>query len=135
MGAPHGTEQPSAAGGNENERQLCDALAGDAKLHVEDVQHGVAIVAVPRTGHDLSTLRDDSHRIESTIRQHGPETGPGPEACGLFAIARLPSVDVSVAEGTNSMRILMTTSNSAEVKDLRRLAREQVSSMKASKGR
>ena len=135
MGAPHGPEQPGATGGNESEHQLCDALANDAKLHVEDVQHGVAIVAVPRTGHDISAIRDDSHRIESGIHQHGAE-GPGPEACGLFAIGRLPSVNVSVTEGTNSMRIVMTTSNPAEVKDLRRIAREQVGSMKApSRGR
>jgi hypothetical protein len=135
MGAPPGAPAPGAAGGNESEHHLCDALANDAKLHVEDVQHGAAIVAVPRTGHDISAIRDDSHRIESTLRQHGAE-GPGPEACGLFAIGRLPSVSVSVTEGANSMRIVMTTSNPAEVRDLRRIAREQVSSMKTpSRGR
>ena len=127
--APRPTEQPSTMGAGESERQLCDALAGDAKLHVEDVQQGVAIVAVPRTGHDLSTVRDDSHRIESVMHQHGPATGPGPEACGLFVIARLPDVNVAVGEGSNSMRIVMTTSNGAEVKDLRRIAREQVGAM------
>ena len=129
-GAPHEGEPPSAAGGNESERQLCDALASDAKLHVEDVQHGAAIVAVPRTGHDVSAIRDDSHRIEGVMhQQHGAEIGP--EACGLFAIGRLPSVNVSVVEGSNAMRIVMTTTNPAEVKDLRRIARDQVTSMKA----
>ena len=88
-----------------------------------------AIVAVPRTGHDLSAIRDEAHRIESTMHQHTPEAGPGPEACGLFTIARLPNVNVATIEGKNAVRILMTTSNPAEVKDLRRIAREQVSTM------
>jgi hypothetical protein len=131
--APPEAAPPPSAGGGESERQMCDAFAGDAKLHVEDVQHGVAIVAVPRKGHDVSALRDDTHRLESAMRRAGPATGPGPESCGLFAISHLPSVNVSVVEGANAMRLLMTTTNTAEVKDLRRLAREEVGSL--SKGK
>ena len=72
------SRRPPAAG--ESERQLCDALAGDAKLHVEDVQHGVAIVAVPRKGHDLSAIRDDAHRMESAMRRAAPRRAPAPRA-------------------------------------------------------
>jgi hypothetical protein len=112
---------------------MCDSLAADAKIHVEDVQHGVAIVVVPRKGHDISAIRDDAHHIEGVMHRGGPATGPGADSCGLFAISRLPNVNVSVVEGANAMRLLMTTTNSAEVKDLRRLAREEVSSL--SKGK
>ncbi len=130
---PEVAPPPAAEAGGESERALCDAFAGDAKLHVEDVQHGVAIVAVPRKGHDVSIIRDDTHRLETALRRGGPATGPGPESCGLFALSRLPNVSVSVIEGANAMRILMTTTNTAEVKDLRRLAREEVGSMSKSK--
>jgi hypothetical protein len=132
-GAPRGTEQPPASPAGENERQLCDALASGAKLHVEDVQNGAAIVAVPKAGHDIASVRGDAHRIESTAKQHGAaESAPAAgDACGLFAIARMPGVSTTLTEGPRSVRIVMTTSNPAEVRDVRRIAREQVSSLKA----
>src|SRR5262249_14000549 len=130
-GAPPGTEAPtpSAPTAGESERQLCDALASGAKLHVEDVQNGVAIVAVPRTGHDLSSVRDDARRVEDMMKKHTVASAPGPDTCGLFAISRLPSVNTTLSEGASSVRIVLTTSNAAEVKDLRRIARDQVGSM------
>jgi hypothetical protein len=121
--------------GGETEHMLCDALANDAKLRVEDVKNGAVIVAVPRTGHDISAIRDDAHRLETSMHQRTHETGISAESCGLFSISRLPGVNVSVIEGKNAMRILFTTANPAEVKDLRRIAREQVSSMKAAPSR
>jgi hypothetical protein len=127
--APRGAEQPSiTTGGGESERQLCDKLVTVAKIHVEDVQKGVAIVIVPKPGQDLSMVRDDARRVESMIHQHAsPETAPPPaEACGLFIVARLPSVTSTLTEGAKSVRILMTTTNPAELKDLRRSARDQV---------
>jgi hypothetical protein len=133
-GPPRGAEQPSASpAATENERQLCNALASGAKLHVEDVQNGAAIVAIPRAGHDVSTIRDDAHRIESTLKQRGAgESAPtAGDACGLFAIGRLSGVTTTVNEGRGSVRIVMTTSNPAEVRDVRRIAREQVTSLKA----
>ncbi len=131
-GSERGMEQPQAAPAGENERQVCDALASSAKLHVEDVQNGAAIVAVPKAGHDLSAVRDDAHRIESTVKQHPPsEPGPAGEACGIFSIGRMPGVTTTVVEGPSSVRIMMTTANPAEVRDVRRIAREQVLSLKA----
>jgi hypothetical protein len=42
-------------------------------------------------------------------------------------------VKTTVAEGAKEARIVMTTPNAAEVKDLRRIAREQVGALKKEK--
>lgn len=128
-GAQAAPEPPSAMGPKESERQMCDALAAGAVLHVEDVQNGVAIVAIPKVGSTLSSVRDDTQRIESTMRQHAAgaaPSAPSGEACGLFAVARLPGVTTTLTEGTKTVRIILTTTNPAGVRDLRRLTRERV---------
>jgi hypothetical protein len=125
-------EQPSTtAGGGENERQLCDAVANGAKLHVEDVQNGVSIVIVPKAGHDLATVRDNARRLETSMRQlSGVEANPAAgESCGLYSIVKLPSVTTALTEGPSSVRILITSPNPTETKDLRRMAREQVTNL------
>jgi hypothetical protein len=43
-------------------------------------------------------------------------------------------VNTAVTDTANSVRILMTTPNASEVKDLRRLAREQVGAMGGATG-
>jgi hypothetical protein len=139
MGAPTQPSTPpeppmgatGAAGGGENERQMCDALAGAAVLHVEDVQNGAAIVMAPKTGHDLASVRDEARRIETTMRQRGTvETAPAPgTSCGLFSVAQLPGVSAQLIEGAKRVRIVLTTPNPAEVKDVRRLTRDQVMSL------
>jgi hypothetical protein len=132
---PQPAEQPAAPPA-EHERQLCDALSGHAKLHVEDVHNGVAIVATPKNGQNLSTVRDDAQRISTALHEHAAEPGPGAEACGLFSMGRMPGVNTTVTETANTVRIMMTTPHAAEVKDLRRIAREQVGAMtKPPKGR
>jgi hypothetical protein len=145
MGAPQGVPgagatgeqqgaQPQAPMAGQSEREMCDTLASGAKLHVEDVQNGVAIVATPRAGSNLATVRDDAQRIERQIHQ-GPGAGApgaGGEACGLFSLARLPSVSTNVTEAANSVRIVMTTSNPSEVRDLRRVARDQINTINKS---
>jgi hypothetical protein len=120
---PPAGEPTATAGGNE--REMCDSLATAAKLHVEDVQHGVAIVMVPRQGTTLSNLSDDAHKVQQSIQQHAQPQAGG-EPCGIFALGRLPSVNTSVSEGKTSVRIVMTTTNPSEVRDLRRMTREQV---------
>jgi hypothetical protein len=126
----HRTEQPAPAASGANEHQLCDALASGAKLHVEDVQNGVTIIAVPRAGHDLANVHDDAQRIASALRQRpaaeGQATG---DACGLFSVARQPDVMTTITDGRASVRIVMTTSNPAAIHDLRRAARDQVTSL------
>lgn len=124
-------EQPGAAAGGENERQMCDSLADVAVLHVEDVQNGAAIVVVPKKGHDLASVHDDAQRVESTMRQRA-STASAPTvgmSCGLFSIVKLPGVTTTLTQGARSVRIVLTTANPAEVKDLRRTTREQVGSL------
>ncbi len=125
-------EPPAGAtGGGENERQMCDELAGAAALHVEDVQNGVAIVMTPKAGHDLASVRDDARRVETTMRQRGGvETAPAPgTSCGLFSVTQMPGVTAQLVEGAKRVRIVLTTPNPAEVKDLRRVTRDQVQSL------
>ncbi|MFT3775602.1 MAG: hypothetical protein QM820_60415 [Minicystis sp.] len=134
--------EQGATGAAMNERALCDALAAGARLRAEDVQNGVAIVAVPKGGTQLSSVRDDARRLESAIRtgstgegaagaQQGTRSG---ETCGIAELGRLPSVTVQVNEGTNSVRILMTTSNNNEVRDLRRIARDELNALTKAQG-
>jgi hypothetical protein len=114
------------------EKAVCEGIADVAKLHVEDVQNGVAIVAVPKPGASLAAVRDDAQRLQGAIHGAGPEargTQPTGESCGLTQIGRLPSVTTVITEGPNAVRILMTTSNASEVKDLRKMGREQINSL------
>jgi len=135
--APGETGAPAA-----NERALCEALAKSARLRVEDVQGGVAIVATPRAGTDLSTVREEAQRLENSIRTGAAEGQAGgaqrgvrsAETCGIAELGRLPSVSVQLTEGGNAVRILMTTSNTAEVRDLRRIARDEIGALMKSVG-
>jgi hypothetical protein len=118
-----------------SEKAACDALVNSAKLHVEDVQNGIAIVASPKGGTSLSTVREDARRLEAAIRTGGEGGQRGrAESCGIAELGRLPSVSVQVTEAANSVRIQMTTSNNAEVKDLRRIARDEVATMSKGAG-
>ena len=132
LGSPTpGDAQPQA--GTTNERALCEALASGSKLHVEDVQNGAAIVAVPRQGSNLATVRDEARRLESAIKTSGQEahgsTQAAGESCGVTQLGRLPSVTTSITEGANSVRIVMTTSSPSEVKDLRKIARDEIGAL------
>jgi hypothetical protein len=104
-------------------------LSTSAKLKVEDVQNGVAIVMTPKHGHELGALRDEAHRMDTMVHQQPQGGAAGHETCGLLSIGRLPGVSTSVTEGRKDVRVLMTTPNHAEVKDLRRIAREQVNNL------
>lgn len=123
---PPANEPTATAGGNE--REMCESIATAAKLHVEDVQNGVAIVMLPRQGTTLSNLRDDAKKLEQTIQEHSQPQAGG-EPCGIFALGRLPSVKTSMTEGKSTVRLVMTTTNASEIRDLRRMAREQVGAL------
>jgi hypothetical protein len=127
--APGAMEQPTG----ENERKLCDALASGAILHVEDVQNGVAIVAIPKRGHDIGAVRDDAQRLQIGLLRRSPPEASAGETCGLFSAARLPGVNVALTEGTGNVRIMMTTPNPAEIRDVRRIARDQVRELRQSR--
>ena len=129
-----GTTPPHA--GSTNDKALCEGLASSAKLRVEDVQNGIAIVAVPKQGSNLASVRDGARRLESSI--HGAEGMHGGQAtgesCGIAQLGRLPSVTTAVTEGANSVRIVMTTTNPSEVKDLRKMGRDEIGSLMKSAG-
>jgi hypothetical protein len=124
-------ERPSPEQGEQamSDKAICDALAQSAKLRVEDVQHGVAIMATPKGDADVSTVRDDARRLSATIQKGAEPHADRGESCGLAELGRLPSVTVQMSEGGQGVRILMTTSNPSEVKDLRRMAREEIGVM------
>jgi len=124
-----GAAQPRAGTGD---AALCDGLASAAKLHVEDVQNGLAIVAVPKAGTSLAAVRDDARRLESSIHAAGGEAHgaqPSAESCGLLQMGRLPGVTTVITEGPSSVRIQMTTSNPSEVKGLRKMGRDEITTL------
>ena len=110
-----------------SEKVACDALANSAKMRVEDVQGGVSIVVTPKAGQEFSTVRDDARRLENTF--HGAHSAQQGDTCGIAELARLPSVTAQVIEGNNNMRIQLTTTDDKEVKDLRRIARDEVNNL------
>jgi hypothetical protein len=124
------TPAPATAPTQPSERSLCDALAAAALLTTEDVQNGVAIVAVPRRGQDLGTVRDHAKRMEGAMHRSAGESQAAGESCGIFAITRLPSMTTSTTEGMSTARIVIITSNPAEVRDVRREVRQQVRNLK-----
>ena len=96
-------------------------------MRVEDVQGGVSIVVTPKAGQEFSTVRDDARRLENTF--HGAHSAQQGDTCGIAELARLPSVTAQVIEGNNNMRIQLTTTDDKEVKDLRRIARDEVNNL------
>jgi len=125
-------QMPLAGPAGENEKMLCNDISTSAKLRVEDVQNGVAIVLVPRAGKDLATVKDEARRLEGTMRNaaaHEQAAGGVRETCGLAELGRLPNMTTTIIEGPRSARIVMTTTNGAEVKDLRRMARDEVNDL------
>jgi len=122
-----GAQAPGAQG--PNERQLCDTLSSNAKIHVEDVKNGVAIVLQPKAGHNIGAVRDQAQQLQGAMHRPPMEGQPSNEMCGIVSLGRLPSVSTQVTEGANAVRIVITTSNQPEVRDLRRSARDQVNTL------
>jgi len=143
MGGPEGMrgtpEQPGmgpgATAGGQSERQMCDTLNTAAKIHVEDVKNGVAIVLAPKAGHNIGSVRDQAQQLQGAMHRAPTEGQAGGEMCGIVSLGRLPGVNTQVTEGQNTVRIMMTTPNPPEVRDLRRSAREQVNNMTKQGGR
>lgn len=121
-----------------SEKQLCEALAQGARMRVEDVMGGVAIVLTPRGGTQLASIRDHARKLEGWIQTGAAEGAAGGprsgETCGIAELGRLPSVTTSLSEAANSVRIRMTTANPTEVRDLRRMARDEVNALTKSQG-
>jgi hypothetical protein len=118
-----------AAAGAVDERELCNTLSNAAHMKVEDVQNGVSITMTPRGSADLATLRDDARRMESAIHAGPGREATGAESCGLFTLGRMPSVHTQVVDTASSVILVIATTSPAEVKDLRRQARDEVNNM------
>ena len=121
QGTMGGTIEPPAG---VNEREACDKLTRDATLHIETIEGGVAIVARPRRGVDLSTLRSLARDIERGVERGTP--APAMTQCDLFPLAR--SGIMAVTEAPDAIRILVTTSDASRVSQVRRQATEFVRS-------
>lgn len=115
-------EAPSAI----NEREACDQLTSAATLHTEQIEGGVSIVARPRRGGDLSSLRSNVQSIQRGIERGAPAAASA--QCDLFSLAR--GGVVAVTETPDSIRLLVTTSDAARVPQLRRQANEFLRSTK-----
>ncbi len=120
MGAGQGT---SEAAPQASERTLCDALMRHARLHIEDVQGGVAIVAKPRASADLSRVREDMEQIDR--RMSSGATPSAGEACELVAIGRSGAL-AAVTVAPDAIRILLTSPDATQVKAIRKQARDFV---------
>jgi hypothetical protein len=114
-----------------SERDLCDALTREARVHVEDVQGGVAIVAKPRAGNAISSVRDRAQQIERRAGQ-SPGSSIG-ASCELFAIGRTGAT-ISIAEAPDSVRLLITTSEPGQVQIIRKQVREFVNTTAGKSG-
>jgi hypothetical protein len=125
IGAPQPGAGPGTAGAAD-EHEMCNTLSNAAHLKVNDVQSGVSITMSPKGGTDLPTLRDDARRIEGAIHAGPGREATGAESCGLFTLARLPGVQTQLVDKANGVVLVITTTNAAEVKDLRRQARDEV---------
>jgi hypothetical protein len=75
-------------------------------------------------------VREDTQHMESAMHRSAAESQAAGESCAIFAITRLPSVATSTTEGMSMARIVIITSNPAEVRDLRRSLREQIQNLK-----
>jgi hypothetical protein len=134
MGAHGGhTHSPGTMGGTNDapsaidEREACDRLTSEATLRAEVTEGGVAIVARPRRGVDLSTLRSSMQSVHRGIERGTPSSATA--TCDLFTLARTGVV--AIAETPDSIRLLVTTSDAARVPQIRRQANEFI---RASKG-
>lgn len=134
MGAHKGhTHSPGTMGGTNgapsaiDEREACDRLTSEATLRAEPTEGGVTIVARPRRGVDLSTLRSSMQSVQRGIERGAPSSATA--TCDLFSLARTGVV--AIAETPDSIRLLVTTSDAARVPQIRRQANEFLRTSKA----
>jgi len=113
-----------------NEHSMCSSFAQHSKMRVEDIEGGVAIIAVPKEGEELATLRGFALSIAYTM---SPPTGQPPhvrptstsERCELFDLSGLATRSGVVEQG-NEIRILLLARDTSDVAALRNQARDFV---------
>ncbi len=113
-----------------SEQEMCSSLTQHSNLRVEDIEGGVAIIATPKSGVDLSTLRGDALHIAYTMSPPAGEqqkTRPtsSAERCPLFDLGQMAGRSGVVEQG-NEIRILMLSEDTSGVPTLRSQARSFV---------
>ncbi|MRG93964.1 hypothetical protein [Polyangium spumosum] len=113
-----------------SEQEMCSSLVQHSNLRVEDIEGGVAIIATPKSGVDLSTLRGDALHIAYTMsppagEQRAARPTSAAERCPLFDLGQMAGRSGVIEQG-NEIRILMLAQDTAGVPTLRNQTRDFV---------
>jgi len=113
-----------------NEQEMCSSLIQHANLRVEDIEGGVAIIATPKSGVDLSTLRGDALHIAYTMSppagdQRAARPTSAAERCTLFDLGQMAGRSGVIEQG-NEIRILLLAQDTTGVPTLRSQTRSFV---------
>jgi len=113
-----------------NEQEMCSSLMGHSNLRVEDIEGGVAIIATPKAGVDLSTLRGDALHIAYTMsppagEQRSARPTSAAERCPLFDLGQMAGRSGVIEQG-NEIRILLLAQDTTGVPTLRSQTRSFV---------
>ncbi|MDC0740233.1 hypothetical protein [Polyangium mundeleinium] len=123
-----GQDQGGHAGmGMMSEQEMCSSFVQHSNLRVEDIEGGVAIIASPKAGVDLSTLRGDAIHIAYTMsppagEQHAARPTSAAERCALFDLGQMAGRSGLIEQG-NEIRILLLAQDASGVPNLRNQTR------------
>ncbi|MDI3291801.1 hypothetical protein [Polyangium sp. 15x6] len=123
-----GQDQGAHAGmGMMSEQAMCSSFVQHSNLRVEDIEGGVAIIATPKSGVDLSTLRGDALHIAYTMsppagEQRAARPTSASERCALFDLGQTAGRSGVIEQG-NEIRILLLAQDTSGVPTLRNQAR------------
>ncbi|MDC3952914.1 hypothetical protein [Polyangium jinanense] len=110
-----------------SEQEMCSSFVQHSNLRVEDIEGGVAIIATPKSGVDLSTLRGDALHIAYTMsppagEQRAARPTSASERCALFDLGQTAGRS-GVMEQANEIRIILLAQDTTGVPALRNQAR------------
>lgn len=107
------------------EQQLCEQLAQDSTISVQDIDNGVRIILRPKTGRDLAAIREAAQRIEQRMQPMATAAPRGDVAsqCALFDVGQL-GARASIQERPDEVHLILTTTDTTNVSSLRQRARE-----------
>ncbi|MDI1451945.1 hypothetical protein [Polyangium sp. 6x1] len=113
-----------------SEQEMCSSFVQHSNLRVEDAEGGVVIIATPKSGVDLSTLRGDALHIAYTMsppagEQRAARPTSAAERCALFDLGQTAGRSGVVEQG-NEIRIILLAQDTTGVPTLRSQARNFV---------
>ncbi|AKT37235.1 hypothetical protein [Chondromyces crocatus] len=111
-----------------SEQQLCKQLTEANRLQVQNIDNGVRIVIAPKTGTELTAIRETVQRIESRMAPMSTtsQRGEASTQCKLFDVGQL-GARASMQERPNQVHLILTTTDTTNVGKLRQEARSFVS--------